>query len=175
MNLGPDSMCSGDSEKPCCSAVRHGKFSLTTGWDTRIQAWEIATANSLWKMSSTVKNGLRQSAWVLRYRRPYLGYMGYKQSASLVKGKRPKCYNEQRVIQLRACSSVGRAPALQAGGRRFEPGHVHQLNSRSLNHLRCNFDCTILVQFRDNRYNGLFRSRKNESIAHSRSFIEAHF
>src|SRR2546427_10668620 len=28
--------------------------------------------------------------------------------------------------QRRACSSVGRASALQAGGRRFEPGHVHQ-------------------------------------------------
>src|SRR5207245_784276 len=28
--------------------------------------------------------------------------------------------------QRRACSSVGRAYALQAGGRRFEPGHVHQ-------------------------------------------------
>src|SRR5579863_690412 len=25
-----------------------------------------------------------------------------------------------------ACSSAGRAPALQAGGRRFDPGHVHQ-------------------------------------------------
>ena len=26
-----------------------------------------------------------------------------------------------------ACSSAGRAPALQAGGRRFDPGHVHQI------------------------------------------------
>jgi WD40-like Beta Propeller Repeat len=26
---------------------------------------------------------------------------------------------------------------LQAGGHRFDPGHVHQLNFRSLNHLRC--------------------------------------
>ena len=25
------------------------------------------------------------------------------------------------------CSSVGRAPALQAGGHRFEPGQLHQL------------------------------------------------
>ena len=25
----------------------------------------------------------------------------------------------------RGCSSAGRAPALQAGGRRFEPGHLH--------------------------------------------------
>jgi hypothetical protein len=26
----------------------------------------------------------------------------------------------------RGCSSVGRAPALQAGGQRFEPAHLHQ-------------------------------------------------
>ena len=26
-----------------------------------------------------------------------------------------------------ACSSAGRAPALQAGGHRFDPGHVHQI------------------------------------------------
>ena len=25
------------------------------------------------------------------------------------------------------CSSAGRAPALQAGGRRFEPDHLHQI------------------------------------------------
>ena len=31
------------------------------------------------------------------------------------------------IITAWACSSVGRAPALQAGGRRFEPGHVHHL------------------------------------------------
>src|SRR6266436_860997 len=29
-------------------------------------------------------------------------------------------------LLLWACSSAGRAPALQAGGRRFDPGHVHQ-------------------------------------------------
>jgi hypothetical protein len=27
-----------------------------------------------------------------------------------------------------ACSSAGRAPALQAGGRRFDPGHVHHIS-----------------------------------------------
>ncbi len=26
----------------------------------------------------------------------------------------------------RGCSSAGRAPALQAGGQRFEPAHLHQ-------------------------------------------------
>ncbi len=30
-----------------------------------------------------------------------------------------------REIGFWACSSVGRAPALQAGGHRFEPGQVH--------------------------------------------------
>ena len=29
-------------------------------------------------------------------------------------------------IQLRGCSSVGRAPALQAGGQEFESLHLHQ-------------------------------------------------
>lgn len=29
------------------------------------------------------------------------------------------------LVPCRGCSSAGRAPALQAGGRRFEPGHLH--------------------------------------------------
>jgi hypothetical protein len=32
----------------------------------------------------------------------------------------------------RGCSSAGRAPALQAGGRQFEPAHLHQRASPSL-------------------------------------------
>ena len=28
------------------------------------------------------------------------------------------------------CSSVGRAPVLQAGGRRFDPDQLHQLNAK---------------------------------------------
>ncbi len=40
-----------------------------------------------------------------------------------------------------ACSSVGRAPRSQRGGRRFEPGHVHQVLwpgevGSNLDHLR---------------------------------------
>ncbi len=31
-----------------------------------------------------------------------------------------------RDVRARGCSSVGRAPALQAGGHRFESGHLHQ-------------------------------------------------
>src|SRR6266849_9687693 len=124
-------------------------------------------------MLSTVRNRSRKSAWALTCRRPYLGYVGYKLSATSATRRPPKCYNEQRVKSIRACSSAGRAPALQAGGRRFDPGHVHQLNSRSLNYLRSNFDCLILLQFRDIRYNGQFSSRENESVAYSRSFIEA--
>src|SRR6266446_6591183 len=38
-------------------------------------------------------------------------------------------------LQLWACSSAGRAPALQAGGRRFDPGHVHQPSACNFNHL----------------------------------------
>ncbi len=34
-----------------------------------------------------------------------------------------------------ACSSVGRAPALQAGGRGFESPHVHQPSACNFNHL----------------------------------------
>lgn len=30
-----------------------------------------------------------------------------------------------KVDDLRACSSVGRAPVLQAGGQRFDPALVH--------------------------------------------------
>src|ERR1700682_4438188 len=31
------------------------------------------------------------------------------------------------LLKLWACSSAGRAPALQAGGHRFDPGHVHHI------------------------------------------------
>ena len=34
----------------------------------------------------------------------------------------------------RGCSSVGRAPALQAGGHRFEPVHLHQLTLMKAKH-----------------------------------------
>ena len=33
-------------------------------------------------------------------------------------------------IDSRGCSSVGRAPALQAGGRRFDPVQLHQSRSQ---------------------------------------------
>ena len=49
---------------------------------------------------------------------------------------------------------------MQAGGHRFDPGHVHQLNSRSLLNLRCYFDRFLFPFFRDNRDNsgcGVFR------------------
>src|SRR5260370_22449627 len=60
---------------------------------------------------------------------------------------------------------IERTPVLcKQGVTVFDPGHVHQLNSRSLNHLCCFFCCTTLVHFRDNRYNGQFSSRENESV-----------
>jgi len=66
-------------------------------------------------------------------------------------------------------------PALQAGGHRFDPGHVHQLNLRSLNHLRSFFLCTTLVQLRDNRDNRLlFEIGKSESAADSLRFVETY-
>jgi hypothetical protein len=50
-----------------------------------------------------------------------------------------------RIMQLRwACSSAGRASALQAGGRRFEPGHVHQPSACNFNHLLIRPSCDFL-------------------------------
>src|SRR6266853_5153102 len=40
-----------------------------------------------------------------------------------------KCFRI-KWLQGWACSSAGRASALQAGGRRFDPGHVHQPSAR---------------------------------------------
>ena len=37
------------------------------------------------------------------------------------------------------CSSVGRAPALHAGGHRFKPVHLHQLSFR--------FDCSLTTEY----------------------------
>jgi len=67
------------------------------------------------------------------------------------------------------------ATNLQAGGQGFEPPHVHQLNLRSLNHLRCFFFCTSLVQNRDNRDNRpLLEIWKSEPVADSLRFLEAY-
>ena len=35
---------------------------------------------------------------------------------------------QKKVAKFWGCSSVGRAPALQAGGRQFEPDQLHQNN-----------------------------------------------
>ena len=37
-----------------------------------------------------------------------------------------------KVAKFWGCSSVGRAPALQAGGRQFEPDQLHQNNKRGM-------------------------------------------
>src|SRR5580693_4679170 len=39
----------------------------------------------------------------------------------------PKCFRIGARSNAWACSSAGRAPRLQRGGRRFDPCHVHQL------------------------------------------------
>ena len=56
-----------------------------------------------------------------------IGLRGLQAVVNMSTKKPPKCYNEQRVKSIRACSSAGRAPALQAGGCGFESRHVHQL------------------------------------------------
>ena len=43
-----------------------------------------------------------------------------------------------------ACSSAGRAPALQAGGRRFEPCHVHQISSSFQRSISADFLVAVL-------------------------------
>ena len=35
------------------------------------------------------------------------------------------CPNNRMLNKIRGCSSAGRAPALQAGGHRFDPDHLH--------------------------------------------------
>ena len=40
--------------------------------------------------------------------------------------KAQKVFAEERTFIIWGCSSAGRAPALQAGGHRFEPVHLHQ-------------------------------------------------
>jgi hypothetical protein len=41
----------------------------------------------------------------------------------------------QATLSLWGCSSIGRAPALQEGGRRFDPVQLHHILSRSINFL----------------------------------------
>ena len=41
----------------------------------------------------------------------------------------------QTTLSLWGCSSIGRAPALQAGGRRFDPVQLHHILSRSIKFL----------------------------------------
>src|SRR6185437_5486358 len=54
----------------------------------------------------------------------------------------------------RGCSSAGRAPALQAGGRRFDPDQLHQ-SSRS-----CEVDCA-----------GFWRERKVRAGANEGAYF----
>ena len=62
------------------------------------------------------------------------------------KSKKPKSLlkaeiEHQKFLKtIRGCSSFGRAPALQAGGSRFDPVHLHQIAvvAQSVEHLICN-------------------------------------
>ena len=44
--------------------------------------------------------------------------------------RRQTADGRQQTADKGACSSIGRAPGLQPGGRRFDPGHVHHFDSR---------------------------------------------
>ena len=52
-------------------------------------------------------------------------FRGCKQSERILQTLKA----ERNLPRIRGCSSVGRAPALQAGGRQFEPVHLHQAKS----------------------------------------------
>ena len=34
-----------------------------------------------------------------------------------------------KLVEMWGCSSAGRAPALQAGGQRFDPAHLHHIEA----------------------------------------------
>jgi hypothetical protein len=48
--------------------------------------------------------------------------------------------------QARGCSSVGRAPALQAGGRRFDPVQLHQSGVRQQQAVQARQYLSVAVQ-----------------------------
>ena len=56
---------------------------------------------------------------------------GSTPSRPTTEGKEATCYTKvflvPSAVSLRGCSSAGRAPALHAGGHRFEPVHLHHL------------------------------------------------
>jgi hypothetical protein len=56
-------------------------------------------------------------------------------------------------MPVRGVSSAGRAPALQAGGHRFDPGTLHRLVMRNLSRAALTFDgrCQALVRIASGR------------------------
>ena len=47
-------------------------------------------------------------------------------------------FNFEGPCEIRGCSSVGRAPALHAGGQEFEPPHLHQKETKESAKIRAN-------------------------------------
>ena len=47
-------------------------------------------------------------------------------------------FNFEGPCEIRGCSSVGRAPALHAGGQEFEPPHLHQKETKESAEIRAN-------------------------------------
>jgi hypothetical protein len=73
--------------------------------------------------------------WVLETRNPKLeaDHKGPPKSPA-ARGKRPVAdlIGIQKARQIWGCSSVGRAPALQAGGQEFESPHLHHNKNSEL-------------------------------------------
>ena len=55
----------------------------------------------------------------------------------------------------RGCSSVGRAPALQAGGHRFDPVHLHQFRKERAHRYEERGSCLICVPERSQASHGV--------------------
>ena len=70
---------------------------------------------------NTLRETVREDSSVLTLRYPEMKISGH------LKSKTKKAVEKkQNSIMIWGCSSVGRAPALQAGGHGFESHHLHQ-------------------------------------------------
>ena len=58
-------------------------------------------------------------------------------------------------VSYRGCSSVGRAPALQAGGHRFDPVHLHQFRKERAHRYEERGSCLICVPERSQASHGV--------------------
>src|SRR4029077_8077439 len=122
-------MHSSDSAKHGCVDNAVWRTSITSGWLTVRKPCQnctcIFTKNCSYgsmKLSGSVTDSFFQ-----RPKMSLLYRLSRNHSKKMEQKLQRKCRRILVVPQKWACSSAGRAPALQAGGRRFEPCHVHQL------------------------------------------------